>query len=165
VTVTPKIKAGILDANGIIGLAKSGCFSLTQIVFAEVFVPSLVVQEITDPLSKNELEQALVNWLKEEAPTLSSLQQVPLLRSEADRHVLGLALDHRPCVIVTGDRGLSNKAKQFQIATISAPRIVQLLAEAKFIKAAKPHLDQMRQLKFGIPQRLYEEILRGLSEL
>lgn len=164
-TVSPKVEAGILDANGIIGLAKSGCFSFTQNVFAEVFVPSLVVQEITDTLSKDELEQALGSWLTEEAPTLSSLQQAPLLKSEADRHVLGLALDHRPCVIVTGDRGLSNRAKQFQIAAISAPRVVQLLAEAKLIKVAKPHLDQMRQLEFGIPQRLYEEILRGLDEL
>lgn len=164
-TVSPKVEAGILDANGIIGLAKSGCFSFIQNVFTKVFVPSSVVQEVTDPLSKNELEQALGIWLAEELPTLSSLQQVPLLRSEADRHVLGLALDHRPCVIVTGDRGLSNKAKPFQIATISAPRIVQLLAEDKLIKAAKPHLDQMRQLEFGIPQRLYEEILRGLDEL
>ena len=155
------MEAGILDANGIIGLAKSSSFSFIQNVFATVFVPSLVVQEITDPLSKDELEQALGSWLAEESPTLSSLQQVPLLRSEADRHVLGLALDHRPCVIVTGDRGLSKKAKAFQIATISAPRIVQLLAEVKFIKAAKPHLDRMRHLEFGSPHRIKDERRRG----
>jgi predicted nucleic acid-binding protein len=117
--VSPKVEAGILDANGIIGLAKAGCFSLTQNVFAEVFVPSLVVSEITDPLSKRELEQALGSWLKEETPTLSSQEQVPPLKSEADRQVIGLALDHRPCVIVTGDLGLSKKAKRLQITTIS----------------------------------------------
>ena len=163
--VSPKVEAGILDANGIIGLAKGGCFSLVQNVFAEVFVPSLVTPEITDPISKEALEQALGSWLKEEAPTLSSQRQAPPLKSEADRQVIALALDHRPCVIVTGDQRLSNKAKQLQIATISAPRVVQLLAEAKLIQAAKPHLDQMRQFGFGIPQRLYEEILRRLGEL
>jgi hypothetical protein len=30
------MKAGMLDANGIIGLAKSGCFSFIQNVFRQI---------------------------------------------------------------------------------------------------------------------------------
>lgn len=160
----PATQTGILDANGIIGLAKGGCFSLVPHVFAEVFIPLLVVQEITDPLSKAELDLALRSWLTEAAPASGSLQQVPPLGSEADRHVLALALGHQPCVIVTGDRGLINKAKQLQVRTIDAPRVVQLLAETKLIPAAKPYLDQMSQRGFGIPQEMYKAILNTLGE-
>lgn len=156
--------AGILDANGIIGMAKSGCFALVPRFFRAVFVPSLVVSEITDPISQAALRAALGSWLIEKAPAPPSLQQTPALKSEADRHVLAVAIEHSPCVIVTGDRALANRAKQLHLATISAPRAVQLLAEAQLISAARPHLDQMRASEFGIPRELYATILRELGE-
>jgi predicted nucleic acid-binding protein len=155
---------GVLDANGIIGLAKGGCFSLIPHLFSALYVPSLVVPEITDQVSQAELATALRGWLREEAPTGVSLGATPPHKGEADRHVLALAIDHRPALIVTGDRGLQNKAKQLLVATIDAPTVVRLLVEANLIPAAKPHLDQMRLSGFGIPQLLYEEILRALGE-
>jgi predicted nucleic acid-binding protein len=42
--------------------------------------------------------------------------------------------------------------------------LIQLFAEAKFIAAAKPHLDQMRQQAFGITEQVYKDILRQLGE-
>lgn len=104
---------GILDANGIIGLAKADCLSYLPRLFREIFILKSVVKEVTDPVSKPALEQALADWLKPETPTAGSIRQVTLTNSKPDRHVIALALDHNPCVIITGDIGLSNKAKQF----------------------------------------------------
>jgi rRNA-processing protein FCF1 len=125
-TVTPSLPFGIgvLDANGIIGLAKSGCFSSLPHLFDALFVPTAVVREVTDPISRPELNAALAAWLSEANPGTAALQQIPMLRREADRSVLALALDLQPCIVVTSDRGMVNLAKRLLISTISAPRIV-----------------------------------------
>ncbi len=156
--------AAVLDANAIIGLAKSGCLSLVPRVFAAVFTPPLVVSEVTDPLSRAELVPALGDWLVEETPTAHSLQQSPPHRGEADQHVLALAIDHQPCMVVTGDRALISMATEIGIETTSAPRIIQLLAEARLVPQARPCLDQMQDLGFGIAADLYTEILSDLGE-
>jgi predicted nucleic acid-binding protein len=162
-TASSATLAGILDANGVIGLSKCGCLSLVPHLFRAVFIPSLVAAAITDPISRAALSAARQSWLVEAHPAPQSLQHAPPLRSEADRQVLAAALEHLPCVIVTGDRALTNSAKQLHPATISAPRVIQLLAEAQLIPAARPHLDQMRASEFGIRQELYETILRELG--
>lgn len=156
---------GVLDANGVIGLAKADVFPLIERLFQVVFVPAAVVTEVTDPLSQAALQAALLTWLAAGIPTPVALQQVPLLTSEADRHVLALVVDHPPAVIITGDRGLSYRAKQAGLATISAPRIIELLAVGGLIAAARPHLDQMMSWGFGITSELYAGILRSLGEL
>jgi predicted nucleic acid-binding protein len=92
------------------------------------------------------------------------MELVPSLRRAADRSTLALALDHQPCVVVTGDRAMIRKAKQLSIVTMTAPDVVRLLAEEKLITSARPHLDQMRQQEFGIPEALYQSILRSLGE-
>jgi len=53
---------------------------------------------------------------------------------------------------------------RFGIASIDAPHLIQLFAEGGFIAAAKPHLDQMRLLGYGITDEVYEEILSRLGE-
>ena len=163
-SVAPAIESAILDANGIIGLAKRGCLALLPRLFSSAFVPVLVIDEITDAVSADELRAALANWLVAESPTSQSMQAVPQMRSEADRSVLALALDHFPCFVITGDRALRNRAARLQSTAISAPRIVQLLAESGLIAAAKPHLDRMMASGFGIPQVLYDAILGELGE-
>jgi predicted nucleic acid-binding protein len=153
-----------LDANGIIGLAKAGCLALLPRLFREVYVPPQVVPEITDPTSRVAVQAALADWLKEGQPTTASLQQSPASRGQADRSVLALALDYRPCTIVTGDRWIVNQAMQLGIPTINVPALIQLLARAGIVQAAKPYLDQMIALGFGIPPDLYASILQSLGE-
>jgi hypothetical protein len=55
-------------------------------------------------------------------------------------------------------------SQRLGIPSIDAPHVIQLVAEAKLIAAAKPHLDQMRQRGYGIPQTVYERILRDVGE-
>jgi len=163
---TPTV--AVLDSNGIIGLAKANCFQLLQHLFAETCVPPAVVAEITDQLSQNALQNALGLWLTELLPSADALRQVAFINQEADRHVLALAIDRQAsipdCFLITGDEKLRRRAMRFGIASIDAPHLIQLFAEGSFITAAKPHLDQMRSLGYGITQKVYEEILSRLGE-
>lgn len=164
---TPTV--AVLDANGVIGLAKADCFPLLQNLFTEVCVPPAVVAEITDPVSQAALQNARGRWLAEATPSASTLARTAFIKQEADRHVLALALDRQTstteCFLITGDEALRRRAKRFGINSVDAPHLIQLFAEAKFITAAKPHLDQMRQQGFGITEHVYEDILRQLGEM
>jgi predicted nucleic acid-binding protein len=158
----------VLDSNGIIGLAKADCFQLLQHLFPEICVPRAVVAEITDQLSQNELQSALGKWLTELLPSADALRQVAFVNQNADRHVLALAIDRQAsipdCYLITGDEKLRRRALRFGIGSVDAPHLIQLLAEAGLIRAAKPHLDQMRLRGYGITQEIYEEILRQMGE-
>ena len=163
---TPTV--AVLDSNGIIGLAKADCFPLLQHLFTETCVPPAVVAEITDQLSQNALQLSLGKWLTELLPSADALRKAAFVKQEADRHVLALAIDRQAsipdCFLITGDEKLRRRAQRFGIASVDAPHLIQLLTEGGFITAAKPHLDQMRLLGYGITQEVYEEILRRLGE-
>jgi predicted nucleic acid-binding protein len=158
----------VLDSNGIIGLAKANCFPLLQDLFTEICVPPAVVTEITSELSQKTLQSALGKWLTELLPSANALIQVAFINKEADRHVLALAIDRRAsipdCFLITGDEKLRRRAMRFGIASVDAPHLIQLFAEGGFITAAKPHLDQIRSLGYGITDEVYEEILSQLGE-
>jgi predicted nucleic acid-binding protein len=163
---TPTV--AVLDSNGIIGLAKANCFPLLQSLFTEICVPPAVVAEITTQPSQNALQNALGKWLTELLPSADALRQVAFINQEADRHVLALAIDRQAsipdCFLITGDEKLRRRAMRFGIASVDAPHLIQLFAEGGFITAAKPHLDQMRLLGYGITDEVYEEILSQLGE-
>ena len=163
--MTAPTVTAILDANGIIGLAKADCFLLMPHLFTAVYVPSLVIAEVTDPISYSALQQALGSWLIEKVPSAQSLIRAVSVRHETYRHVLALAVDHQPSFLVTGDESLRRRAQALGVPSVDAPHLIQLFAEAKLIAAAKPHLDQMRQRGYGIPQDVYEQILRDLGEI
>lgn len=157
--------AGVLDTNGIIGLAKGECLTLVRHLFRVVYVPPLVVQEVKELFVQAALQQALADWLKEETPTPTARQQVEaVVRTEADRQVIALAIDHQPAYLLTGDVALQKKARQFGILSIDAPHLVQLMVEAKLLEKAKPCLDLMQQRNFGIHEPIYRSILLALGE-
>jgi predicted nucleic acid-binding protein len=163
-TLAASLGCGILDANGIIGLAKAGCLDVLPRLFDSVRVSPLVVREVLDAVSRAELSAALADWLAETEPSPAAMQRVPMLRRATDRSILALALDCQPCVLITGDRAIVSKAKQLSISTMTAPDVIQLLAEEKLIAVAKPCLDEMRQRGFGVPEAVYQAILRSLGE-
>jgi len=157
--------AAVLDANAIIGLSKAGCFAEIQGLFTRVWVSPLVVEEITDADSKQDLESALLQWLTVEHASAAALELVSPLRSPADRSVLALCLDQPSAILVSGDRALVNRASRFGIATVSPPKVVQLLVEGGLITAARPYLERMVARGFGISPALLTEILDALGEL
>ena len=161
--MTPRLPA-VLDANGIIGLAKAGCLALTPDLFSPVYVPPSVVKEIADPQSAAQLNEALADWLSERTPAIDALQRVPALRSTADRDVLALAVEFSGSILITSDRRLASRATDLGVASVGAPATVQLMVEAGLLPAAKPVLDRMIAAGFGISEALYRNILKNLSE-
>jgi len=51
--------AAVLDANGVIGLAKAECLNKLPALFELLLIPPLVVDEIKDPLSAAALREAM----------------------------------------------------------------------------------------------------------
>jgi predicted nucleic acid-binding protein len=104
-----------------------------------------------------------VGW---ESRSLSKIQQC--FSHCAKDYVLALGLDCKAsaieCFLITGDEALRRRARRFGVDSVDAPHLVQLFAETKLLTAAQPCLDRMRLLGFGIPQPVYEEILRQLGE-
>jgi predicted nucleic acid-binding protein len=102
------------------------------------------------------------------SPKCGGSEATTFVNKEADRHVLALAIDRQvsipDCFLITGDEKLRRHALRFGIGSVDAPHLIQLLAEAGLIMAAKPHLDQMRLRGYGITQEIYEEILLRLGE-
>lgn len=80
-SIRHKIPACVLDANGIIGLAKAGGLDSISELFTSSYIPSSVIIEVVDPQSKKVLEEALTFWIEERAPSLKSISRVPLLSS------------------------------------------------------------------------------------
>jgi predicted nucleic acid-binding protein len=133
-------------------------------LFASVRVPSSVVAEVTDPISRQELQAALNDWLTIEEPCETSLGKVLGMRTTADQAVISLALDHPPCILVTADQQVMRKAATHRVPCITPPGIVRMLVEKGHLDLARPVLDRMTDLGFGIPRDVYEEILRALGE-
>lgn len=120
----PELLTAVLDANGIIGLAKADCLHLIPAVLPQVVVPAGVVREVTDALSSRELAIALSGWLKEREPAPSSLTHCEGLAAAVDLTVLALAWECQPAILVSGDLKLVRRAHNLGIETISAPMLI-----------------------------------------
>jgi predicted nucleic acid-binding protein len=165
VSAGPEVLTAVLDANGIIGLAKAGCLGLTPDLFSRVVVPTAVIQKVTDPISARELAAALANWLSETNPAPTSLEHCQELATAADLAVLALAWEQQPAVLVTGDLKLARKAQSLGIETVSGPTLILLLVDAGLLQSAKPYFDRMMERGFGIGSDTYRAILEQLGEI
>jgi len=154
----------VLDASGAIGLAKGGCLLNLPRLFPKCLMPPLAVAEVIDPVSREALESALRLWLVVESARTEVYNSAPPLRSVPDRHVVALALTHPGAVIISGDRRLTNAARREGIPVLTAPDTVKLLAEQGIIAAAKPCLDLMTELGFGMRADEYAAVLKALGE-
>ena len=159
---------GVLDSNGIIGLAKGGVFALLTSLYATLYVPPAVVQEVMvqgqGRPGAAELAQALGAWITQAAPDPVIVQQFPTTLSLADREVLALAREHAVHYLVSGDEGLRQQAIPYGLSCLRASEVVVLLKAQGLIPAVKPVLDQMRQGTFGISSAVYQQALQAAGE-
>lgn len=160
--------AGVLDANPIIGLSLGGVFDRLASLYAALYIPPAVVQEVTMQgqglPGAAQLQRALGSWVTEVAPDPQQVQQFAALRSEGDREVLALASERGVDHILTSDRQLASHARGHGIACVSTALVVVLLKDHGLIHEARPVLDQMRQGGFGIHDTAYQDALRAAAE-
>ena len=108
---------GVLDANMVIGLVKGGVFDLLSSLYAPLYIPTGVRQEVLTGQGRPgeaELAQALQAWITEVSPDLGRVPRVSASLSSADREVLAVAAD--PAMSATRSR-----EKQCPLAELSAP--------------------------------------------
>jgi predicted nucleic acid-binding protein len=159
---------GVLDAETIIGLAKGGVFHFLASVYAPLYVPTGISQEVVTGQGlpgEAELQQALGIWITEVTPNPQAVQQFPATLSAADREVLAVAqayqtIDH----VLSGDRGLYRVATALGFTCLRTTEVVILLKDRGLVPEVKPVLDQMRQRGYGIDDARYKQALQTAGE-
>jgi predicted nucleic acid-binding protein len=159
----------VLDANMVIGLAKGGVFDLLASVYAPLYIPAAVTQEVIGQgqgrAGAAELARALGGWITEVTPTPHSLQPFrATLRSRADRQVIAVAQAHAVDHLLTNDGRLAQVARRQGFRCLEVPEVVLLLKRRKLLSQVKSPLDRMLQQGFGIADAVYEQTLRAAGE-
>jgi predicted nucleic acid-binding protein len=105
---------GVLDANTVIGLAKGGVFSLLSSLYADLYVPPAVIEEVIGQgpglAGGQELARALGAWVTEVVPDAQVLQQFSPQLSSADREVLAVAQTRAIDHVLSADRHICREA-------------------------------------------------------
>jgi predicted nucleic acid-binding protein len=160
---------GVLDANVVIGLAKGGVFPLLPSLYAPLFVPPAVVQEVVvqgqGRPGAAELAQAVAGgWVTEVHPNPQTFQQFPAALALADREVLAVMQEQAADQLLTGDEQVRQEGRRHGFLCLHASEVVVLMKDQGLIPAVRPVLDQMRQQGFGIEDSLYQQMLAAAGE-
>jgi hypothetical protein len=115
---------GVLDANMVIGLVKGGVFDLLPSLYAPLYIPVGVKQEVLTGQGRPgeaELAQALQAWITEVSPDLGRVPRVSASLSTADREVLAVAADPAMAIdhVLTGDDPLYQQAERLGYTSLS----------------------------------------------
>jgi predicted nucleic acid-binding protein len=159
---------GVLDANVVIGLAKGGVFDRLVSVYAPLYIPAAVRDELIRQGQGRdgvlELSQAIGRWVTMVDPDPQDVQGFAFPRSVGDRQVLAVARAHAVDHVLTSDGPLRREATRFGFTCLGATDVVVLLKHQGLLTEVKLVLDQMRQRGFGIDTASYEQALRAAGE-
>jgi predicted nucleic acid-binding protein len=152
----------VLDMNAVIGLAKGECLDRVRGLFREVVVPPAVRREVVEEgrgrAGAQELQAALGDWVREEAPVSHPAGVgLPALSPE-DQEVLALALE-RGGVLVRDDVPLRREAARLEIPTLGTVQLALLMKQQGRLEAVRPVLDLMQARGYHIDLALYAEAL------
>jgi uncharacterized protein len=159
---------GVLDTEMVIGLAKGGVFQLLASIYAPLYVPAAVTQEVlkggVGRAGTSELAQAIGSWVTEVTPPPRVVQRFASPRSLADRQVLAVAHEQRPDHVLSGDHRLYQVATRHGFTCLRATEVVVLFKLQGSIADAKSVLDRMIHQGYGIRRDRYEQALLAVGE-
>ena len=159
---------GVLDASVVIGLAKGGIFNSLASLYAPLYIPEAVRDEVIGQgqgrAGVAELAQAIGAWVTVVDPDPQQVQSFAAPRSVADRQVLAVAQAKAVDHVLTSDNPLYREATHAGLTCLRATDVVVLLKDRGLITAVKPVLDRMRQHGFGIDDFIYNKALRAAGE-
>jgi predicted nucleic acid-binding protein len=122
---------GVLDANVVIGLAKGGVFDRLVSVYAPLYIPAAVRDEVIQQGQGRdgvlELSQAIGRWVTVVDPDPQDVQGFAFPRSVGDRQVLAVARAHAVDHVLTSDGPLRREATRFGFTCLGATDVVVLL--------------------------------------
>jgi predicted nucleic acid-binding protein len=160
---------GVLDAEMVIGLVKGGVFDCLPSVYAPLYIPAAVRQEVLTGRGRageTELTQALGHWIREVPSPVAALPTLSTALSAADHEVLAVAQDPARAVdhVLSGDRVLYRVASDLGLTCLRATDVVVLLKARGLVTAVKGVLDRMRQGGYGIDPIRYQAALQAAGE-
>jgi uncharacterized protein len=159
---------GVLDANAVIGLAKGGVFDLLPSLYAPLYIPARVRQEVIQQghgrAGVMELLQAAGSRITEVTPAPRIVQQFTAPSSLADREVLAVAREKGVDHILTDDGPLRRQALRHGLVSLRVPQVVVLMKHEGLVTEVKPVLDRMRQQGYGIADAVYLGALQAVGE-
>jgi predicted nucleic acid-binding protein len=160
---------GVLDAEMVIGLVKGGVFACLSSLYAPLYIPAAVRQEVITGrglAGEAELTQALGHWIREVPSPASPPPTVSTALSVADHEVLAIAQDPAWAVdhVLSGDRVLFRVASDLGLTCLRATDVVVLFKARGLVTAVKEVLDRMQQGGYGIAPLRYQAALQAAGE-
>jgi predicted nucleic acid-binding protein len=158
---------GVLDSVMVIGLAKGGVLDRLASVFAPLYLPTAVKQEVLTGrglAGETELAQVLGLWITEVTPSPASLHAFSATLSRADREVLAVAIAESVDLILTDDTDAHREAARYGLTCLRTTDVLLLFKRHGLVPDVRSVLDRMRQNGFGIDTALYETTLRAAGE-
>jgi predicted nucleic acid-binding protein len=156
----------VADSSCLIGLVHIGLFESVKDLFAEIYIPSAVYDEVVvkgkGKIGAHEVEAAVkAGWL-----TKTSVQDTlavnalltTLSRGEAEVIILAteLGLDYA----LIDESTARNMANLMNVNTIGTLGIIDIAITAGIAIDKKASVDHLRQVGFRISEKLYQKVLK-----
>ncbi len=156
----------VSDTSVISYLIQINRIELLSAVYAEVFIPESVANELNKhPLSKNYLEQK-PDWIKvrkvESSELVSDLKRI-LDNGEAEAIVLALTIHSQEILI--DERCGRDIAKQFGLKTRGLLGLLLLAKKNGLIESLRNDVELLRESGFWVSDKVVEFILQEANEL
>ncbi len=160
----------VVDSNAVIGLAKGKAFGLLHDLFGTTYIP-LVLTGAIHPLWQLWLQLLpLVRPLSRRLRprrmpvAISTDPIIQRLRKAADREVISLAQACGARWLITEDQEVRAVANSLSVDLLNTGDILILAKRAGLIPDCRSVLDLMIASQFGIPDTVYQRILRLAGE-
>jgi len=162
----------VVNSSPIIGLSMINKINLLWQLFDQVYLTQAVFHEITNNASarffgKDELLQAINNSVI----TIYTIQDNDLAKKLIGKLHLGevetiiVAKELTADFVVIDDLAARNLSSLFSITSIGVIGILRLAKRKQLISEIKSYLEQLREMKFRISDKIMLEILKNENEL
>lgn len=157
----------IADSSPLIALAIIGQLDLLRELYAQVFAPPAVWEEVTVKgrglPGSHEVSQ--LTWLEIKAPEAEWLQALLILVDRGEAEAIALANSIQGSTVLLDDARARRVAERFGIRRIGTLGILRRAKKAGLLEQVRPLVEQLRENGIYMRQNLVDAVLRDLGEI
>ena len=147
--------AVISDSACLISLSKIDHLFLLQKLFATIYIPQAVEQEVGLDLP----------WLKVASPQNNSLvKALRLSLGAGESEVIALALEKSECIALIDDKQARRIASEMGVEIIGTVGLLLQAKRAGHLDSIGPVMDKLQEVGFRIGKSLYQHALQLAGE-
>jgi len=144
----------VANSTPVIGLQRIGRLDILQELFATIYIPPKVQEEIG----------ITIDWIKVQAPSNQILVDVlKIVVDEGEAEAIGLALE-KGLRLIIDDRKARIYAKRLGVKVIGTAGILVRAKKVGIIPSVKSLLEALKQKGFYLSSELIAEVLRLVGE-